>query len=379
MSNPGSNIPFIDLQRQQEHVGNDIRQRIDAVLRHGMFIMGPEVRELEERCAEYCGTRYAVSCGSGTDALMLPLMAWGVGPGDAVFVPTFTFIATAGVVALLGATPVFVDIDRATFNMDAESLENAIAQVQSEANLTPKCVIPVDLFGLPARYDELVPIAKRHGLKVLEDAAQSFGARSGNKVAGSIGDAAGVSFFPAKPVGAYGDAGIVLTDNEALAERLRSIRVHGQGIDKYHNARIGMNARMDTLQAAVLLAKLQAFPDELTNRQIAADSYTEALRSLVTTPFIPEGMMSAWAQYSVLVPDRDGLQKHLGNQGIPTMIYYPIPLHLQEAFADLGYALGDYPVAEAIADEIVSLPMHGYLTDEVTTRIIEGVTEYLGT
>lgn len=366
-------IPFIDLKAQMEKIGPDVRTAIDAVLAHGQFIMGPEVERLEQELVRYVGAEHAVACGSGTDALLMALMARGIGPGDAVFTPPFTFVATAEVVALLGATPVFVDIDEEGLNLDPALLEEAVRKVRQAGDLNPRAVIPVDLFGLPADYRELMAVAERHGLFVLEDAAQSFGGRYFGRVCGALGHIGATSFFPAKPLGCYGDGGAIFTRDAAEAEVLRSIRVHGQGRNKYDNVRIGLNGRLDTIQAAVLLVKLEVFPEELEARQRAASRYTTGLAGLVRTPATPEDRLCAWAQYSVRSPNRESIQGALQDAGIPSAIYYPKPLHLQEAFRNLGYGPGDFPVSESAAREIFSLPMHPYLTDDTVDRIVETI------
>ncbi len=363
-------IPFIDLQAQFRHLEPDIRARIDRVLEHGQFIMGPEVAELERALSEFAGVKHAVACSSGTDALLMGLMAQGVGPGDAVFTTPFTFIATAEVISLLGATPVFVDVDARTFNLDPEQLEATVARTVDSGALRPRGIIPVDLFGLPAEYDAITEIARRHQMFILEDAAQSFGASYHGRRSGSLGDLAAVSFFPAKPLGGYGDGGAVLTDDDELAETLVSIRVHGKGRDKYDNVRIGLNGRIDTLQAAILLAKLEVFPEELAARQRVADRYTAGLGNIVQTPSVPDHCKSAWAQYSVLSDDRSDQQSALKEQGIPTAIYYPKPLHQQGAFESLGHRAGDFPVSEDSAARIFSLPMHPYLEDSQIDFIV---------
>ena len=363
---------FIDLKTQQARIRSRIEQNIQAVLDHGQYIMGPEIYELESRLAEYAGVRHAVSCASGTDALLMALMAYGVGPGDAVFTTPFTFVATAEAVRLLGATPVFVDIDPATFNIDPTRLEETVrAFAKSQPGLRPRGILPVDLFGLPADYDAIHAIARKHGLFVLEDAAQSFGAEYRGRKACALGDAAATSFFPAKPLGAYGDGGMCFTNDDALAAALRSIRIHGMGADKYDNVRIGINGRMDTIQAAVLLAKMEIFPEEVTLRQAAAQRYSEALTG-VTTPVVPNGFLSAWAQYSVLAENRrhrEEVQARLHAAGVPTAVYYPIPLHLQTAYRSLGGNPGDFPVTEGCAQRIFSLPMHPYLQADDQERI----------
>jgi UDP-2-acetamido-2-deoxy-ribo-hexuluronate aminotransferase len=365
-------INFIDLKAQQERLYPQIQERIQRVLEHGRYIMGPEIPELETRLATYLGVKHAITCSSGTDALLMSLVAYGVGPRDAIFTTPFTFIATAEVIQLLGATPVFVDIDPRTFNLDPQALQEAVETLGKNprtASLRPKGIIPVDLFGQPADYDHINAIAQRHGLFVLEDAAQSFGATYKGKKAGALADVAATSFFPAKPLGAYGDGGAIFTDNDDLASRLRSIRVHGQGTHKYDNVRIGLNGRLDTLQAAILLAKIEVFDQEMAARQTAAARYSQTLQDVVEVPHVAPECTSAWAQYSVLTDRREALQAKLKSAGIPTAIYYPLPLHLQRAFAPLGHKSGDFPVSEAAAQRIFSLPMHPYL-DAATQDVI---------
>ncbi len=383
-------MDFIDLKSQQRRIRGLLEERIRAVLDHGQYILGPEVAELEQTLARYVGTRDAVGCASGTDALLMLLMAYDVGPGDVVFTTPFTFIATAEVIALLGAVPVFVDVDPETFNLDPDKLRLAIEALRRkdrslhplpEAALSaqPKGLIAVDLFGVPADYPELESIAEEEGLFVLEDAAQSFGARLHGVPACRFGHGAATSFFPAKPLGGYGDGGMCFTDDEAVAQKLRSIRVHGQGSHRYEHVRLGLNGRLDTLQAAVLLAKWTLFEEERRLRQEAAHRYIALLethRPDLTVQRVPEGVESAWAQFSVLAPtpaDRDVLRERLQRVGIPTAVYYPIPLHLQPAFAALGYSAGDFPVTEDLAGRIVSLPMHPYLDAEVQARLVEAL------
>ena len=370
-------IPFIDLKTQFHHLEDDIRASIDAVLAHGKFIMGPEVGALEEKLAEFAGVTHAISCSSGTDALLMPLMASDIGAGDAVFVPPFTFIATAEVISMLGATPVFVDVDPRSFNMDPSLLERSIGNVRKAGRLKPRCVIAVDLFGLPADYDSIGEIARREELLLLEDAAQSFGGVYKGRPAGNLGDVGAVSFFPAKPLGAYGDGGAIFTNDTDLAQRLRSIRIHGKGVDKYDNVRIGLNGRLDTIQAAILLAKLRAFPGEIEARRRAAARYTAILKEVVDTPLVPSSSQSAWAQYSILTESRDLVREQLNSQGIPTMIYYPKALHVQTAYAGLGYSPGDFPVSESLSERILSLPMHGYLEDAQIDMIAHAVVHCL--
>lgn len=367
-------MQFIDIKMQYALLKDRIDASIHAVLDHGMFIMGPEVGMLEERLAAFAGVRHAVACSSGTDALIMPLMAWGIGPGDAVFTAAFSFFATAEAVALVGAEPVFVDIRPETFNMDARRLQEAVERTKKKGRLRPKAVLPVDLFGLPADYEAIGAIAQKHGLLVLEDAAQGFGGRYKGGVAGSLGDAAATSFFPAKPLGCYGDGGAMFTDDDETAELLRSIRVHGQGADRYENVRIGLNGRLDSLQAAVLLQKLEVFEAEIGLRNDVARSYNAALDGLVQTPGFHRGLLSTWAQYSVLAESaaqREAVLKALQTAGIPAMVYYKKPLHLQQAFAGLGYGEGDMPVAEEISQRIFSLPMHPYLEEADIKRIAD--------
>jgi dTDP-4-amino-4,6-dideoxygalactose transaminase len=366
-------IPFVDLAAQFRRLEPEIRAAIDGVLAHGRFIMGPEVAQLERELEAFVGTRHAVACSSGTDALLLPLMAWGIGPGDAVITTPFTFIATAEVISLLGATPVFVDIDERTYNIDPAGIEAAVEALRGEGAPHPRCIIGVDLFGLPADYAAIDAIAARHDLLVLEDAAQSLGAAVGGRRAGSFGHAAATSFFPAKPLGCYGDGGAVFTDDDDLAERLRSIRIHGKGGDKYDNVRIGLNARLDTLQAAILLPKLRAFPDELEAREAVARRYTQGLEEVVRTPWVPDGVRSAWAQYSFTVPDRAPVQAALAAAGVPTAVYYPRPLHLQSAYAGLELGPGSFPVSESVCERILSVPMHPDLDETTQGRIIEAI------
>jgi len=366
-------MAFIDLATQQKRIHSKIQQGIQTVLKHGKYIMGPEVRELEQRLAAFAGVQHAITCASGTDALLMVLMGLGIGPGDAVFTSSFTFIATAEVIRLSGATPVFVDIDPVTFNISAEKLLQAVVEIKnSRPELTPRAVMPVDLFGLLCDYDKIDKIALAHGLYVIEDAAQSFGGVYKDKAAGSMGHAGCTSFFPAKPLGCYGDGGAIFTDSDDLADKLVSIRVHGKGKDKYDNVRTGINGRLDTLQAAILLPKLAIFPDELEKRERAAGNYTKFLSGgKLILPKTPAGYQSAWAQYSVLAKDgdeREYFQAKLKEKGVPTAVYYPTPLHLQTAFLDLNYKRGDLPVSEDYASRIFSLPMHPYLTIEAQRK-----------
>jgi dTDP-4-amino-4,6-dideoxygalactose transaminase len=372
-------MQFIDLAAQQARIRPQIEKRIKDVLDHGKYIMGPEIGELEQQLADYVGVKHALACASGTDALLLALMALEIGPGDAVFTSPFTFIATAEVVSLLGATTVFVDIDPQTFNIDPDKLKETITairendkdhpvcrQLQSDEALIPKAVIPVDLFGLPADYDRINAIAEEYGLTVIEDAAQSFGGEYKGKKAGSLADIACTSFFPAKPLGCYGDGGMCFTDNDVFIDTMRSLRIHGKGGDKYDNVRIGINGRMDTLQAAILLEKFAIFPEEVSLRNEVANRYQQLMSNnqKLVLPSTPTASTSVWAQYSVLAEDNDHrarIQSRLKEAGIPTAVYYPKPLHLQTAFQGLGYQSGDFPISEDFSSRIFSLPMHPYL------------------
>lgn len=362
-------MEFRDLKRQYQVLKPQMDAAMLEVAENCNFISGKQVTELEQQLAEYVGVKHCVTCGNGTDALTLVMMAWDIKAGDAVFVPTFTFFASAEVVAFEGATPVFVDVDERTFNVDPVKLEEAIEQVKKEGKLNPRAVIAVDLFGQPADYTKIEEICKKHGLLLLEDGAQGFGGKIGDRTACSFGDAAATSFFPAKPLGCYGDGGAVFTNDDEMADYMRSIRVHGKSpADKYDNLRIGLNSRLDTIQAAVLKVKLQAFKDhELESVNRAAKLYDEYLGNVVKTPVVPEGFYSSWAQYTLILDSKEQrthLQKELKEQGIPTMVYYPKPMHLQGAFADLGYKKGDFPVAESLCERVLSLPMHSYLNEE---------------
>lgn len=374
-------MQFIDLKTQYKTIKADILNRIDTVLEHGQYIMGPEIDELEKTLASYVDVKHAISCSSGTDALLLGLMAKGIRAGDAIFTTPFTFIATSEVIALLGATPVLIDIDPETFNIDPSKLEAAIADF-NQPSLHPKGIIAVDLFGLPADYDRINAIAKKYGLFVIEDAAQSFGAQYKGKMACSLADIACTSFFPAKPLGGYGDGGMCFTNDDGIAEKMISLRIHGQGKNKYDNARIGINGRLDTLQAAVLLSKFTLFPDEIGYRNQHADNYRDLLASAeheLRLPIIPDGYLSAWAQYSILAKDsnhRDTIQKALSAAGIPSAIYYPKPLHQQSAFKYLNYKRGDFPVSEDCSDRIFSIPMHPYLEYDDQKRIADTIKSH---
>ncbi len=372
-------ISFIDVEAQRRRLGSALDDALARVTTHCQFIGGPEVKQFEAELAAFGGAKHAIGCASGTDALMLVLMARGIGPGDAVICPTFTFCATAEVVVLLGATPVFADVDPETFNLDIASLKRAIATAKGRG-LTPRAIIPVDLFGLPADHDAIAAIAKAEGLFVLDDAAQGFGATFKGRPIGTFGLATATSFFPAKPLGCYGDGGAILTDDDTLYETLLSLRVHGQGTDKYDNVRIGMTSRLDTMQAAVLIEKLKIFPDEIAARNRVARRYEEALADVCTVPRVPEGYTSVWAQYTIrLEPGvRDGFAAKLRAQGIPTAIYYPKPLHRQTAYREFPSADNGLPVSDRLAEEVIALPMHAYLDESTQDRIVAAVRGALG-
>jgi dTDP-4-amino-4,6-dideoxygalactose transaminase len=386
-------MQFIDLGAQQKRIREQIENNIAAILDHGKYIMGPEVSQLEEELKAYVGAKHAIACASGTDALLMALLAEGVGPGDAIFTSPFTFIATAEVISLVGATPVFVDIEEQTYNLDPAGLESAVeallagdpqkhplpAGESAALGLTPRGIIGVDLFGLPADYDRINAVAGCHNMFVIEDAAQSFGAEVNGQKACQLADMACTSFFPAKPLGCYGDGGMCFTDNDELAETMQSLRVHGKGHHKYDNVRIGINGRLDTIQAAVLLAKFGIFAEEIQLRQKVAQRYSDGLAGLASlvTPHIPGGYLSAWAQYSILANDdahRSEIQTRLQDSGVPTAIYYPKPLHLQTAFSTLGYTEGDFPYSEEFSQRIFSLPMHPYLTASEQDEILAILT-----
>ncbi len=369
-------MQFIDLKAQYAAIQHNIDQRIAEVLDHGGYIMGPEVGEFEAALSSYCGVKHAVTCANGTDALVLALRALGIGEGDAVFTTPFTFFATAEAIVLAGARPVFADIDPGTFNIDPDALERSIRQTLEEGRLRPRAVISVDLFGLPADYDALEPLCDRFGLDLVDDAAQGFGGRIRERRTGSFGRLATTSFFPAKPLGCYGDGGAMLTDDDDLASALRSLRVHGKGEDKYDNVRIGTNSRLDTLQAAILLEKLAIFPAELDLRQSVAERYRQSLPNSLTAPFVPDAFVSSWAQYSVLAQshaDRERIISGLKEAGIPSMIYYAKPLHLQTALADLGYQRGAFPISEDVSERVFSLPMGPYLSVDDQARVIDAL------
>jgi dTDP-4-amino-4,6-dideoxygalactose transaminase len=370
-------LPFVDLQAQRRRLGGRIEAAIAAVLSHGQFIMGPEVEQLERALVEYVGVRHVLTCASGTDALLLVLMARGIGPGDAVFVPGFTFAASAEAVVLVGATPVFVDVEPTSCNLDPTSLRRALAAVEGKGELRPRALIAVDLFGRPADYQALRAVARAHRLFVLQDAAQSFGARWRGEPAGAQGDAAGTSFYPAKPFGAYGDGGAVFTDDDSLAEEVRLLRLHGERRQaaRYEHVRIGLNSRLDTLQAGILLAKLGGLEEEIERRAALARRYDEALGDLALRPGALPGTRSAWAQYTIRVGKRDWLAAELRRRGIPTAVYYPQPLHRQPAYRHFPTAPQGLPVAEALARTVLSLPIHPDLEDTDQARIIAAIRD----
>ncbi len=371
-------IQFIDVAAQRRRLGHAIDDAIARVLGHCQFIMGPEVRALEAELAEFCGARHVIACSSGTDALLLALMAKGIGPGDAAICPSFTYCATAEAVALTGATPVFSDVEEASFNIDPNGVERAIATAR-KLGLEPKVVIPVDLFGQPADHALISALAHAQGLFVLDDAAQAFGASYRNCRLGTLSEATATSFFPAKPLGCYGDGGAVFTDDDEFARIMRSLRVHGEGQDKYDCVRVGVNGRLDTIQAAVLIEKLKIFPEEIAARERIARRYCAGLADVAIVPRLGEGMTSVWAQYTIRVAPgrRDGLAETLRAQGIPTAVYYRKPVHRQEAYCRFPVVEGGLPVSERLPDEVISLPMHAYLDEPSQDRIIEAVRRAL--
>jgi dTDP-4-amino-4,6-dideoxygalactose transaminase len=371
-------IPFIDVAAQRRRLGGAIDAAVARVMGHCQFILGPEVRAFEAELAAFCGAKHVVTCASGTDALVLALRAKGIGSGDAVICPSFTFCATAEVVALVGATPVFVDVDAATFNIDVKGIAGAVAAAK-RAGLTPKAVIPVDLFGLAADHAAIIAAVQAEDLFILDDAAQGFGATFNNRRLGSFGHATATSFFPAKPLGCYGDGGAVMTDDGELADIMRSLRMHGQGSDRYDNVRIGLASRLDTIQAAILIEKLKIFPDEIAARDRVARRYSEALGNDAITPSVPAGMSSVWAQYTIRISGnrRDALAAALKAEGIPTAIYYPIPLHRQQAYKHYPVGEGGVAVSDRLAGEVISLPIHAYLNEPTQDRIVAAVRRAL--
>ena len=374
---PFVDLPFVDLKAQQRRLGGRIRARIDAVLGHRQFILGPEVTELEAALARFTGAAHAIGVSSGTDALLIALMAEGIGAGAAVFMPAFGFAATAEVALALGAEPVFVDVGPQSFNIDAQDLERRVGAVLTAGRLTPAAVIAVDLFGLPADYAALENVARRHRLLVLADAAQSFGGRVGEVPVGRLAPVTATSFYPSKPLGCYGDGGAIFTGDGERAARMRSIRVHGQGADPSDIVRLGVNGRLDTIQAAILLAKLEVFAEELAARETLAALYDQGLKDLVAAPPRLPGRQSAWAVYSILTDRRDQVRQALAGEGIPTMTYYPRPLHLQPAFERFGDGMGSLPISEGLSARILSLPFHPYMERDVAGRIIDAVARAL--
>jgi dTDP-4-amino-4,6-dideoxygalactose transaminase len=374
-------VPFIDIAAQRRRLGKSLDEAVSRVLAHCQFINGPEVAQLEAQLVAFSGAKHVVTCASGTDALLMVLMAKGVGRGDAVLCPSFTFCATGEAVALTGATPVFVDVDEATFNMDVNSLKRGIATA-IKAGLKPRAVIPVDLFGQSADHDALGQIAEAEGMFVLDDAAQAFGASYKGRRLGSFGLATATSFFPAKPLGCFGDGGAIFTDDAELADTLHSIRVHGQGSDKYDNVRLGLTGRLDTMQAAILIEKLKIFEDEIAARNKVAARYAQGLGNVVSVPRLASGCTSVWAQYTIRLPkdcDRDGFAAMLKSQGIPTAIYYPKSMHQQTAYRDFPVADGGLPASESLSCDVISLPMHAYLDEPTQERIIKAVRGAIST
>ncbi len=369
MSEYSAPVQFIDLKAQQKRIREKIDAAIAAVLDHGQYIMGPEVKQFENDLEAFTGANHALSCANGTDALTLVMMAWGIGPGDAVFVPSFTYVASAETPAQLGATPFFVDVLENSFNIDPRSFEQAIDEAKS-LGLRPAVVIPVDLFGQPADIDAITDIAHSAGIKVLVDGAQSFGASSHGRRVGTMGDATTTSFFPAKPLGCYGDGGAVFTNDDALAETVNSIRLHGKGSEKYDNVRIGVNSRLDTIQAAILIEKLKIFPDELLARDKVAAVYEDGLGGKVKTPRVEGGLTSAWAQYTVIVEDRPAVQAKLKEAGVPSVVYYPKALTQQDGYTAFPVVSSGVEVSERLTSQVLSLPMHPWLTAEDQSKII---------
>lgn len=374
-------MEFIDLKAQYAKLKDKIDNNIQKVLTDSHYIMGEEVKVLEERLAEYVGRKYCATCANGTDALTIAMKVLDIKQGDAVFVPTFTFYSTAEIVSLEGATPIFVDVDERTFNIDANKLEKAIKEVIEEGKLSPKAIIPVDLFGQTANFPEILKIAEKYNLKVVEDGAQGFGGEINGKRACSFGEISTTSFFPAKPLGCYGDGGAIFTDDEEMYQKILSLRVHGKGSFKYENIRVGLNSRLDTIQAAILLPKLEAFEQyELKDRNRFAQIYTEKLKDIVKTPVVPDGYISSWAQYTLILDseeERNYLQTKLKEVGIPTMVYYPIPLHKQIVYKDYDFNLEDLKVAENLSKCVLSIPMHPYMTEEQVIKISNEIIQQL--
>ena len=372
-------MQFIDLSKQQKLISHKIKRRINDVLSHGQYIMGKEIFELEEKLSKYTNSKHCITCSSGTDALLICLMAHRIGPGDAVLTTPFTFFSSSEVISFLGATPIFIDIYDSTYNINPEGIEQGIALAEKK-KLKPKAIMPVDLFGIPARYRMISKIAYDNNLFVIEDCAQSFGAQIRGEKAGSFGNVAATSFFPSKPLGCYGDGGAIFTNNSQLADKMRSIRVHGGGNNQYENIQIGLNGRFDTLQAAILLEKLAIFDNELRLRNKIAKYYVDNINKLYSLPYVPRDYKSSWAQFSILSKNekhRESIMKHLALNDIPCMIYYPTPLHLQKVYKSLGYKKGSFPIAEKISKTIFSIPMHPYLKKEDQDKIISKLNEII--
>ncbi|NGN40533.1 DegT/DnrJ/EryC1/StrS aminotransferase family protein [Mesorhizobium sp. CGMCC 1.15528] len=370
-------MQFIDLGAQRDRIRDRLDAAIHRVVDEGKYILGPQVTEFEQKLAAYVGVKNVVACANGTDALLLPLLASGIGPGDAVFVPSFTFAATAEVVALAKAEPVFIDVDAETYNIDIASLEAAIAMIKAEGRLKPRAIIPVDLFGLGANYAAIAEIAEREDLLVIEDAAQAIGGSIDGKMCGGFGKVASTSFYPAKPLGCYGDGGAMFTNDDEFAARLRSFAFHGKGETQYDNVHVGLNSRLDTLQAAILIEKLAILEDEMVARQKVAQRYRDGLHNVVKVAHVPQGHRSAWAQYAIETPHRDALKAHLQEKGIPSVIYYVKPLHQQVAYKDYPQAPSGLPVSEALPTRILCLPMHAYLSAEDQDRIISTISDFI--
>lgn len=370
-------MQFIDLGAQRDRLGPAVHEAIASVVNSGAFILGPDVAAFERELADYLGVKHVVGCASGTDALQIPLMAWGIGPGDAVFVPSFTFASTAEVVALVGATPVFIDIDADSYNMDAVSLEAAIDMVKREGKLVPRAIIPVDLFGMPADYAAIGAIAEREGLKIISDAAQSVGGKSGETYLGAFGDVASTSFYPAKPLGCYGDGGAMMTNDDDLVDVLRSVAFHGKGVSQYDNVRVGLTSRLDTVQAAVLRLKLSILEDEMEARQRVAKRYADGLAGTVKAASNIGNARSAWAQYAIETTVRDGLKAHLADKQIPSVIYYVKPLHQQDAYKHYPVAPTGMAVTDSKPANILCLPMHPYLSEDDQNMVITEIRNYV--
>jgi UDP-2-acetamido-2-deoxy-ribo-hexuluronate aminotransferase len=365
-------MQFIDLKAQRQRLGRKIDDAVLRVIDHGKYIMGPEITEFEGMLREFSGARHAITCSNGTDAITMPLMAKGIGAGDAVLVPSFTFAATAEVVALVGATPIFVDVDPSSFNIDLASMKAGI-ELAKEEGLNLKGAIPVGLFGRPADFDAIKEVADEENLFIIDDAAQSFGGSYKGRKVGTLGDATSTSFFPAKPLGCYGDGGAVFTDDDELADIIRSIRVHGKGVHKYDNTRIGLNARLDTIQAAILIEKIKIFPEELDKRHAVASRYNDALRGVAQVPDLGNEVTSAWAQYTIVVEDRAAMQAKLNDAGIPNVVYYPLPLHQQTAYKNFPVVGGALETSEHLSKHVMSLPMHPYMIKEDQDTVIEAL------